>query len=82
MRWAARAFGHDLHDPRARTLFQEVCGALERQPKELMSAGSIAPSTPSATATPTGKPRARKAPGEMPRVTLGIATFNRETYLA
>jgi glycosyltransferase involved in cell wall biosynthesis len=92
MRWAARAFGHDLHDPRARTLFQEVCTALERQPADPAPVLTVAPasgnSDPTASNSPgtatasTGSRRPSKTPGEPPRVTLGIATFNRETYLA
>ncbi len=99
MRWAARAFGHDLHDPRARTLFQEACTAFERLPAATVPLGVALTSAPTAQAsaptpfpapsaaattspTATGKPRPPKGPGEAPRVTLGIATFNRETYLA
>jgi glycosyltransferase involved in cell wall biosynthesis len=107
MHWAARAFGHDLHDPRARALFQEACTALEHQPEPVAAvpaSTTMAPATattgerphaassggPAPTAAGTSvstpdsdrEPHPPKAPGAAPRVTLGIATFNRATYLA
>ncbi len=66
MRNAARAFGHDVHDRRAR---------------DLLDAVSAAPVSTSTRPEGSSKRRVgRVAP--TPRVTLGIATFNRDTYLA
>jgi glycosyltransferase involved in cell wall biosynthesis len=100
MRWAARAFGHDLHDPHARTLFHEIAAALDRE-REHPGAVLVQPSQPrQSAAAPTFASAPATGPGGLtssprpdshaerrpnagrPRVTLGIATFNRETYLA
>lgn len=69
MRAAARAFGYDVHDARARGLFDSVCAALEQKQA-------------SAPIAATASAARRRPRGATPRVTLGIATFNRDTYLA
>ncbi|HEX5308128.1 MAG TPA: glycosyltransferase [Solirubrobacteraceae bacterium] len=61
MSQAARAFGHDLHDPRARDLLDAVAAMPPERKRSL--------------------PRRRRAGSGEPRVTLGVATFNRDTYL-
>ena len=58
---AARAFGHDLHDRRARDLLDAVAAAPPQRPRPA--------------------PRRRRPVRGEPRVTLGIATFNRDAYL-
>ncbi len=73
MRMAARAFGHDLHDRRARDLLDAVGAAL------------AAPRPTPPIARSVARPSSRGLTGNggaAPRVTLGIATFNRDTYLA
>jgi len=85
MRAAALAIGHDVHDPRARALLAEASAALERSPGP---AGSAAPvsapeeTTPDAAQSAAPPPPRIAGAGAAPRVTLGIATFDRDTYLA
>lgn len=109
MRWAVRAFGHDLHDAGARDLFQDAIATLAMQSTKSVhtqhtptpaipapppahrststrttTATRRTTSNPTASPAPTSAPTKppTKPPGAPPRVTLGIATFNRETYLA
>jgi glycosyltransferase involved in cell wall biosynthesis len=91
MRAAARAFGVDLHDARTRELFQTTCAALEREPLARSSTPAVASTTSVArddassrhlgASSPT-RSRPRKPGNGRPRVTLGIATYDRDTYLA
>jgi glycosyltransferase involved in cell wall biosynthesis len=88
MRGAARSIGHDVHDPRTRALLDATCAALQASPAAMSAApgegSAVAPAAATPASTKPKRPRTRRsAAGKgSPRVTLGIATFNRETYLA
>jgi glycosyltransferase involved in cell wall biosynthesis len=92
---AARAFGRDVHDPRARDLLDTVAAAVEREPSPALFAppgaasgvgsnGEKAPAMALPHAVGSGAtPVFSGGRGRTtPRVTLGIATYNRDTYLA
>ncbi len=72
VRLAARAFAHDLHDANVRRLLQEAASALAAPPR----------SPGARTGAPAQGAPAPRSSTRRPRVTLGIATYDRETYLA